>query len=77
MPRSEPRQDTAILHLVEIARQKSDAFIVLGIMPGGRFFFSCDDKIALPDLQRAIEENTEAIIASVSRSRGRKAKEAR
>lgn len=71
---SSPRE-AAVLHLAEMARRQSDALIVLGVLPGGRFFYSVDDHLALPDLQCALEEIIDPLIASVSRARGRKAKE--
>jgi hypothetical protein len=72
----DPREQ-AILKLVEEARKKSYAFIVLGILPGDRFFYSCDERITLPDLHGQLENIGDAVCESVSRTRARNAKERR
>jgi hypothetical protein len=71
----DPREQ-AILKLVEEARKKSNAFIVLGITPN-RFFYSCDERITLPDLHGQLENIGDAVCESVSRTRARNAKERR
>jgi len=73
---ADPREQ-AILKLVEEARTKADAFIVIGIMPGDRFFYSCDDRVTLPDLHGILERNVDDVCGSVSRDRARRAKERR
>lgn len=62
-------REKAILALVRSARKQSDAFIVVGILPGGRFFYDCDDRIPVPDLHGALVNNVDAICASVARVR--------
>lgn len=68
-------KEQAILKLIEDARKQSDAFIIVGILPGDRFFYSCDDRITLPDLHGELERSVDAICSSVSRTRARNAKE--
>jgi hypothetical protein len=68
-------REQAILKQAEDLRKRTDAFIVLGILPGGRFFYACDDRITLPDLHGELERNVDAVCESLSRSRARNAKE--
>ncbi len=70
-------RESAVLHLAEMARRQSDALVVLGVMPGGRFFYVVDDNLTLPDLHCTLREVVDPLVASVSRTRGRKAKEAK
>lgn len=62
-------KEQEVLGLVEKARKLSDAFIVVGILPGGRIFYSCDDRMTLPDLHGALQDNVDFICASVARTR--------
>ena len=68
------RKQKAVLDLVRSARKQADAIIVVGICPGG-FFYDCDDRVTLPDLQGLLEANVRDICASVSHARARKAKQ--
>ncbi len=63
------RREQEILDLVKRARQKADAIIVVGILPGGRFFYDCNNRITLPDLHGALNEIGNLVCESVSRKR--------
>lgn len=68
-------REQAVLKLAETIRIKADAFIVLGLLPGGRFFYSVDPDITLPDLHGELAASVKAVCGSVSRTRARIAKE--
>ena len=68
-------REKAVLHQVETVRAYSDALIVVGIMTDGPYFYSVDDRLAIPDLRQILEDNVAAICKSVARERARKAKE--
>jgi hypothetical protein len=69
------QRENTILNLVEQARLQSDALIVVGILPGGRIFHSCDPRLPLPDLHGALRDNLDFICESVAHHRARKTKE--
>jgi|GEM_PF-5455436 len=62
-------KERTILGHVQQARRLSDAFIVVGILPGGRVFYDCDDRISLPDLHGVLLNNVDFICESVARTR--------
>jgi len=66
MPSAKEQQ---ILRLVETARKEADALIVVGIMPGDRIFYSCDDRVPMPDLHGTLRRNVDFICESVARTR--------
>jgi hypothetical protein len=66
-------KEQEILRLAEQARAKADAFIVIGIMPGGSIFQTSDPRISIPDLHRALKESVDFICECVAHAR--KAKE--
>ena len=74
-PHMDNRKEQAALNYVTAARGLTDAIIVVGILPGGRFFDDCDTRITLPDLHGCLVENANAICESVSRARARQAKD--
>jgi hypothetical protein len=65
----------AVLALVEQARIKADALIVVGILPGGAIVHSCDSRITIPDLHGALQDNVDFICQCVAHNRARAAKE--
>ena len=68
-------KEQEILRLAEQARTKADAFIVVGIMPGGAIFQVSDPRITIPDLHGVLQDNVDFICECVSHARARKAKE--
>ena len=64
----DPREQE-VLRLVEQARLKSDAFIVVGLLPNHRFFYSCDPRITLPDLHGILVDHIDDVCDSVRRTR--------
>ena len=70
-------REKAILTPVESARKQSDAFIVVGIMPGDRIFYAVDDRVTIPDLHGILQHNLDFICQSVAHFRARRAKEAK
>lgn len=64
-----------ILDLARRARELADAFIVVGIMPGGEIFYDCDDRIPLPDLHGFLIGSIDFICESIARKRARKTEE--
>jgi hypothetical protein len=69
------QKEEAILNLVASARQRSEAFIVVGILPGHRFFYSVDPNITIPDLHGVLQDNIDDICNSVARKRAREINE--
>lgn len=65
------RSEKEILDLVERARTKSEAFIVVGILPGDRIFYSADPRIGIADPHGALQRNVDWICESVANTRRR------
>lgn len=69
------RQEAECLRLADDLRRKSDAIVIVGFLPAGRMFWSVDERIALPDLHFLLRNAADDVCGSVSRTRGRAAKE--
>jgi len=69
------QREQAILRLTEQARIQADALIVVGILPGGSVFHSCDPRIPIPDLHETLENSVDFICERVAHNRARLAKE--
>lgn len=66
----DPREQD-VLKLVEQARLKSEAFIVVGFLPNHRFFYSCDPRIPIPDLHGVLQDHIDGVCDSVKDFRER------
>lgn len=69
------RTERIILNHVAQARAQADAIIVVGIMPGGRFFFDCDNRITIPDLHGVLQDSIDRICENLAHVRAHQAKE--
>jgi hypothetical protein len=61
--------EQTVLKLAEQLREKADAVIVVGYLPGDRFFYAVDGRITIPDLHGVLERNATAVADSVARLR--------
>lgn len=68
MPLTE-QQERYVLNMIEKARRDTNAFIVIGVLPGDRFFYSVDDTVSVEDLQGILQRNLFEVCASVRRKR--------